>query len=138
MAYAAKHSLGMDFKHTGRTFRLAKTENRDTWFIAMHPKPSVTCEDSRPHHNVTQGLAADNGMLKERATCLAAYITDTFKDPMLIGHWVEPSWRPGSKYSQTLPQTAWAVFQLPRPVLSNARVVRLVATALRRFILDHK
>ncbi|KAG6116260.1 hypothetical protein E4U13_001989 [Claviceps humidiphila] len=90
MAYAAKHSLGIDFKHTGRTFRLAKTENRDTWFIAMHPKPSVTCEDSRPHHNVTQGLAADNGMLKERATCLAAYITDTFKDPMLIGHWVEP------------------------------------------------
>ncbi|KAG5956806.1 hypothetical protein E4U57_002269, partial [Claviceps arundinis] len=42
MAYAAKHSLGINFKHTGRTFRLAKTENRDTWFIAMHPKPSVT------------------------------------------------------------------------------------------------
>ncbi|KAG6106447.1 hypothetical protein E4U14_004595 [Claviceps sp. LM454 group G7] len=56
----------------------------------MHPKPSVTCEDSRPHYNLTQGLAADSGMLKERATCLAAYITDTFKDPMLIGHWVEP------------------------------------------------
>ncbi|KAG6104548.1 hypothetical protein E4U31_001910, partial [Claviceps sp. LM219 group G6] len=55
----------------------------------MHPKPSVTCEDSRPHHNLTQGLAADSGMLKERATCLAAYITDTFKDPMLIGHWLE-------------------------------------------------
>ncbi|KAG5989065.1 hypothetical protein E4U52_005963 [Claviceps spartinae] len=90
MAYAAKHSLGIKFKLTGRTFRLAKTENRDTWFIAMYPKPSVTCEDSRPHHNLTQGLAADSGMLKERATCLAAYITDTFKDPMLIGHWVEP------------------------------------------------
>ncbi|KAG6125432.1 hypothetical protein E4U38_007652 [Claviceps purpurea] len=109
--YAAKHSSGIDFNLTGRTFRLAKTDKRETWFIVMHPKPAFTSEDPRPHRKLKQGLAADSGMLKERATCLAAYITATFNDPMLIGHGVERCWRPGSKHSQTLPYTVWAVFQ---------------------------
>ncbi|KAG6041154.1 hypothetical protein E4U17_001806, partial [Claviceps sp. LM77 group G4] len=109
--YAAKHASGIDFKLTGRTFRLAKTDKRETWFIVMHPKPSFTSEDPRPHRKLKQGLAADSGMLKERATCLAAYITAIFIDPELISYGVERCWRPGSKHSQSLPYTAWAVFQ---------------------------
>ncbi|KAG6104263.1 hypothetical protein E4U13_000155, partial [Claviceps humidiphila] len=109
--YAAKHASGIDFKLTGRTFRLAKTDKSETWFIVMHPKPDFTSEDPKPHRKLKQGLASDSGMLKERATSLAAYITAVFNDPELIGYGVERCWRPGSRYSKTLPYKAWAVFQ---------------------------
>ncbi|KAG5949606.1 hypothetical protein E4U58_001944, partial [Claviceps cyperi] len=84
--YAAKRASGIDFKLTGRTFRLAKTDKRETWFLVMHPKRAAMTEDPKGHRKLTQGLEADSGMLKGRATCLAAFITEVFKDPRLIGH----------------------------------------------------
>ncbi|KAG6094934.1 hypothetical protein E4U14_008369 [Claviceps sp. LM454 group G7] len=109
--YAAKHASGIDFKLTGRTFRLAKTDKRENWFIVMHPKRAAMTEDPKGHRKLNQGLETDSGMMKGRATCLAAYITEVFKDPLLIGHGVEPCWRPGGRESQTFEYAAWAAFQ---------------------------
>lgn len=111
--YAAKHTGGINFDLTGRTFHIASGVSPKNWFIVMHPLESRINElphSATEQHRIDQ-TAANSGMPTPLATQLAFYIVDIFQVTGMLGQGVERAWKPGSQHRQDINISNWALFQ---------------------------
>lgn len=92
--YAVKHSHGLPFKLDNRTFQLATTATRESWYIIMHPivAPVTELPSSRRERSKRREKSIQSSALRiHHAQFLAAYIKQVFPISELLGEGIEPS-----------------------------------------------
>lgn len=113
-SYSAKHIHGFSFDLRHRTFRLATTAARDSWFIVMHPIVAGMKElpaSRREARLRAEEASASSAMQREHAQFIVDYIKAIFHMDGLVGEGVEPSWVLGGSEVQNVTLAKWTKFQ---------------------------
>lgn len=112
--YSHKHAHGVHFNMKHRTFRLATSGTRDTWFIVMHPLTLPPEELLATGERIKQRKESSklSAMKRNHAEVLASYIVRVFtRTPGLVGVGMEPNWNAGGRESITISNADWLEFQ---------------------------
>jgi hypothetical protein len=113
-SYSPKHMHGLNFDIKHRTFRIAASGERDSWYIVMHPISGVVIEfaasyQERKRQSVKSSRSS--ALLSSNAQSLATYIKDIFSGGGLSEEGIESSWTLGGLASQNITSAKWDLFQ---------------------------